>query len=512
MRITNGMIAANTLRNINKAANRMAAANEAVSSNMKIQLASDDPTVATRAVTYRSYVSQVKQYQDNVDSAQGWQKATDDALSDLSDDITTLKTLTNQASSTGTLSDSDLSDIKARVKTLKSDIISLMNTDYSGSYIFGGYSTGEAPYEAVTTTIGDAVTYKGDYLSLGSVISSDISDADIKAFYSANEDKVYDSLSDAAASALSAANTAQAAATADPTSANTALAAKAKATSDALATAVTSYGGTTTLTAAATFAKTDYTALTTAVTAVEGNSGITSSTKLSDAVTSAETAYNTAKTAADADPGNTTLAAAVTSAKTTWDTLASAETTYGSDTTIENASNNALTFSNTLDTAVTDSEQNITYNIGFNSEATVNIEGQDVTGEDSGSNLFDTIQKLQLALDGDTTYKTASLDSSGNVTVTTNTLDLSDLLDEFSTDLERVTVAQAKLGANMNIVDNASDRLDSAYESYKALMTDNENVDTAAAASELTSSEYTYEAALAVGAKVTTKSLIDYIA
>ena len=48
MRITNGMVAENALQNINKAANRMAAASAAVSSNKKIQLASDDPVVATR--------------------------------------------------------------------------------------------------------------------------------------------------------------------------------------------------------------------------------------------------------------------------------------------------------------------------------------------------------------------------------------------------------------------------------------------------------------------------------
>lgn len=512
MRITNGMIAANTLWNINKAANRLATANEAVSSNMKIQLASDDPTVATRAVTYRSYVSQVKQYQDNVDSAQGWQTVTDDALSGLSDDITTLKTLTNTASSTGTISDSDLSDIKARVETLKSDIISLMNTDYSGSYIFGGYSTGKSPYESVTTTIGETVTYKGDYLSLGGVVSSAISDADIKSFYTANTGNVYDSLSGAAASALTAYNTAQAAATADPTTANTALAAKAKATSDALAAAVTSYGSTTTLTDAATAAKTDYTTLTTVVTSY---GSAASTTTLTDAAASALTAYNTAQAAADAAPADTTLAAAATAAKTTSDTLAAAVTSYGSaasTTTLTTVAADALTTSNTLAAAVTNSEQNINYNIGFDSEATVNIEGQDVAGEGTGSNLFDTIEKLLLALNGDTSYKTAGLDSSGNVTVTTNSLDLSDLIDEFTTDLDRVTVAQAKLGANMNTVDTASDRLDSAYEAYKTLMTNNENVDTATAATELTSAEYTYEAALAVGAKVTTKSLIDYIA
>ncbi len=350
MRITNGMIADNTLRNLNKAANRLAAANAAVSSNQKIQLASDDPVVASRAVTYRSYVAQIKQYQDNVDAADGWQTATDDALSSLSDLITTVKTLATQAAS-DTNSEEDLAAIKERIETLRDQAVSLMNTTYAGRYIFGGYSTSEAPYEVVDTDVGTTVTFKGDILSLGGVISADVSDEDIANYYSANADAGYES------------------------------------------------------------------------------SGA----------------------------------------------------------------------------------QNINYNIGFNTTVTVNIEGQNVTGSGSG-NLFDTFAKLLLALDGETSYKTAEADSAGNVTVTTNSLDLSALIDELSANLETVTVAQARLGARMDTVDSVSDRLDDAYTAYTALMTDNEGIDTAAAATELSSAEYTYEAALAVGAKVISKTLIDYIA
>lgn len=450
MRITNGMVAANTLRNINKAANRLADANAAVSSNQKIQLASDDPVVAARAVTYRSYVSQIKQYQDNAQAADAWQTATDDALGDLSDLVTTLKSLTTQASS-DTISDTDLTSIKASVKEGLESAISLMNTTYNGSYIFGGYSTNKAPYEVVSTDIGDTVTFKGDYLSLGGVVSADIDDDDIISYYTSNTDVAYDSLSSAAATALAASNTAASAAAADPT--NVTLAAKATAaqsTSDTLAAAVTTYGG---------------------------------ATNLTDAAAAALTAYTTAKTAADADPANTTLADAATAAKTTSDALSAAANT----------------------------EQDINYNIGFNSEVTVNIEGQNVTGEGT-NNLFNTIAKLLLALDGDTSYKTASLDSSGNVTVTTNSLSLTDLIDEFSSDLSRVTVAQAALGASMDTVTAVTSSLGDAYTAYSTFMSDNEDIDTAAAATELTSAEYTYEAALAVGAKVISKSLIDYIA
>lgn len=352
MRITNNMITASTLRNINDAANRLATANDAVSSQQKIQAASDDPVVATRAVTYRSYVSQIQQYQDNVDAADGWQTATDDALGSLSDVLQSVRELTVQASS-DTCSDEDLADIQTQITTLRDQAVSIMNSSYSGRYIFGGYSTSEAPYEVVNTTIGDTVTFKGDYLGVGGVVSSDISDSDIESFCAANYTSAYDT------------------------------------------------------------------------------------------------------SAAD---------------------------------------------------------ENITYNIGFSNDVAVNIEGQDVTGGDAGTNLFDTFSKLLLALGGATSYKSATTDATtGTTTVTTETLDLSSLLDELDTDYDRITTSQAKLGARMNKVDNASDILSDAYTAYSTLMSDNEDVDAATASTEQTTAEYVYQASLSVGAKVVSKSLIDYL-
>lgn len=505
MRITNGMVAANTLRNINKAANRLAAANAAVASNQKIQRASDDPVIAARAVTYRSYVSQIKQYQDNTEAADGWQTATDDALTELSDLITTVKTLTNEASS-DTCSEANRESIKTRIETLRDQAVTLMNSTYAGRYIFGGYSTDEAPYEVVSTDIGDTVKYKGDYLSLGGVVSADISDDDIKAFYNSNSNSVYNSLSDAAASALNAYTAAQAAADADP--ANTTLADKAaaaKETSDTLALAADIYGDSSNLTMTAAAAKNDYNVLKNAVDTYAGT------TTLSDAASAAQSDYTAAQAAADADPTNTTLADKAATAKETVDTLAMAVSAYGGDMTLTDTAAAAKNVSNTLASAAANTDQDINYNIGFNSEVTVNIEGQDVTGEDTGNNLFDTFSKLLLALDGDTSYKKTGLDSSGNVTVTTEPLDLSDLIDELDTDLSRVTVAQATLGARMNTVSDVSKSLGDAYTAYSTLMSDNENIGTAEAATELSSAEYTYEAALSVGAKAISKTLIDYI-
>ncbi len=352
MRITNNMISASTMRNINQAANRLAEANERVSSQKKISLASDDPVVATRAVTYRSYLAKIAQYKDNAEAASGWQKTTDTALSDLSDVIQNAREVTVQAANSATMNDSDLTAIKDQIAALRDEAISIMNTTYAGRYVFGGYNTSEAPYKLVSTALGDAVTFKGDYLSLGGAVSADNDDADIISFCTDNAGSLY----------------------------------------------------------------------------------------------------------------------------------------------------------------ATTEEQNISYNVGFSSDIAVNIEGQDVIGEGGGSNLFDTFSKLLLALGGDTSYKTASADASGTVTVTTNDLDISSLLGDLDTDYDRLLSSQATLGARMDHVNTVSDSLDDAKTTYTALMSDNEDVDTAEASTEQTTAEYVYQAALSVGAKVITKSLIDYIA
>lgn len=346
MRITNSMMIANTVKNLNNAARRLSEAQDRMSSQKKIQLASDDPVVATRAVKYRNYVSSVEQYQKNVDDVTSWQEVTDTALSDLSDVLTQLRTLTVKASSE-TLTSEDLAAIKEEVLQLRNDAIEIMNTSYAGRYVFAGYDTGEAPYALESTSLGDTVTFKGEYLSPGGVISADLDDADIEAFYSAN---------------------------------------------------------------------TQY------------------------ATTSAE---------------------------------------------------------------------EIRYNIGFNASVTVNTEGQSVIGEGTGTNLFDTIAKLLIGLDGETSYKSAS-GSPATVTETSFTMD--ELLTDLDTDINRVLATQASLGAKMNYVGRIADRLSSDYTTYSTLKSNNEDVDVSEASMEVSTAEYVYEASLSVGAKVITKSLIDYLA
>lgn len=69
----------------------------------------------------------------------------------------------------------------------------------------------------------------------------------------------------------------------------------------------------------------------------------------------------------------------------------------------------------------TGTDQSLKYNIGFNNQIIVNVEGQDVVGTDSANNLFSTFDKLLVALDDKTSYKSISSGTAtGNVTLSSS--------------------------------------------------------------------------------------------
>ena len=179
MRITNSMLVSNTVWNIGKNTERLSEASERQSTQSKISLPSDDPVVATNAVKYRNYVSTVEQYQDNVSNATSWMSVTEGAISDLNDVVQEIRDKTVQAAN-GTQSAQSLSAIKTEITQLKKSAVDILNTSYAGRYVFAGYNTDASPYADTsvsltnadgTTTSVSAVTYKNQYINLGSVVS-----------------------------------------------------------------------------------------------------------------------------------------------------------------------------------------------------------------------------------------------------------------------------------------------------------------------------------------------------
>jgi len=190
MRITNSMMIRNTIKNINNNLTKLSKLQTQASSQSKIQVPSDDPVAAARSLKLKSYFADIKQKQKNAEDAASWMEYSDSALEQIGDILATIRELTVEAANSGSLTDDDRNKIKTEIKELVNGIIDIANSSYAGRYIFAGYNTDEAPFEIVSTDVGDKVMYNGKFLSLGGPVSASISDSDLITFYMENMDKI----------------------------------------------------------------------------------------------------------------------------------------------------------------------------------------------------------------------------------------------------------------------------------------------------------------------------------
>ena len=471
MRITNNMMFDSSIRNLNNNLQRLSDAQTKYSTQSKIQVPSDDPVIATRAIKYRDYVSDVEQYQKNTSDATSWMQVTDDALQGVADYMTRLKDLVvNGANDTNsTASKAAISD---EIKEIRKGIVDTMNTSYAGRYVFAGYNTDEPPYKLVTETIGDAtavpstltnvdkVLYKGQSLSVGGPVSTSVADSAILSSCNGNIAKTAPKYTGLGSWNLTV----------------------------------------------------DGTNYTVDLSGVTGATPAVALSKLQDAVDAAKDSSGTALgagklTVSVADSGCLQLAI------------------NAGVTTVKAGPQSDLGFAPTYIAGTT--AQDISYHVSNGSEVRVNVEGQNVIGwsgdsanggyTSAGTNLFDTLDKILIGLSGESSYKVAT--NSGGVwsvqtlpaSAQTSSQLISSCLDELETDLDRIAKSQSELGARMNYVDSTDSRLASNEITFTKLQSNNEDIDVAKASVEVSSAQSVYEAALSVTAKVTKASLVDYL-
>ena len=140
MRITNNMMIANMITNLGNNQTRLSGYQNQLDTGKKIQVPSDDPVVAARALKLRTDVAQVEQYQKNIKDAGSWLDATDEALSKMGDVLKKARELSVQAAN-GTNTQEETQKIGLELKQLKAQMIHLSNSTYAGRYIFSGFKT-----------------------------------------------------------------------------------------------------------------------------------------------------------------------------------------------------------------------------------------------------------------------------------------------------------------------------------------------------------------------------------
>jgi flagellar hook-associated protein 3 FlgL len=150
MRITQGILTNNALRNLSNSYKNMDVYSQQLSTGKKITRPSQDPVVAMKGVGYRGNLIEIEQYNRNISEAFTWMEAADDALDKGNAALQRMRELTiNAANETNTSESREA--IVAEMKELKNHLASIGNTKAGDKYIFNGKKTEQTPVELPNT-------------------------------------------------------------------------------------------------------------------------------------------------------------------------------------------------------------------------------------------------------------------------------------------------------------------------------------------------------------------------
>lgn len=152
MRVTQGMIATNSLRHLSQSYSNMGKYQDQLATGKKINRPSDDPVVAIKGMYYRSNLTEVEQYKRNLNEAYQWMESSEAGIDHATQVMQRVRELVVQGQN-GTNSPSDLKAIAVEIGQLKEDIANVANTQVAGRYIFNGTKTDSAPVTITDGTI-----------------------------------------------------------------------------------------------------------------------------------------------------------------------------------------------------------------------------------------------------------------------------------------------------------------------------------------------------------------------
>lgn len=192
MRVTNGMLITNMMRNYNRNLVRMEDLQNQLATGQRIRRPSDDPVNASKTLKLRSDLSTNEQYLRNIDNGISWLNITETALRDIGDSLQRARELTVRASS-HTMNADNRAAVADEIEQIQRHILQVSNSTYAGRHIFAGHRT---DYPAFSQAAG-AITFNGNAgeivfeVSLGSRIPVNVSGGpsglDLEGLYSTLE-------------------------------------------------------------------------------------------------------------------------------------------------------------------------------------------------------------------------------------------------------------------------------------------------------------------------------------
>jgi flagellar hook-associated protein 3 FlgL len=145
-RITTSMVQRNVLADLNSISAKLTRTQLKAASGKEISRPSDDPFNTSRAMALRQSLAATRQYQATVEDAMGWQDASEQALSSITDAVRRARDLLVQGgsdTSDQTSRDAIAAELEQIIESIKQDA----NASYRGSFLFAGAMTSQRPYE-----------------------------------------------------------------------------------------------------------------------------------------------------------------------------------------------------------------------------------------------------------------------------------------------------------------------------------------------------------------------------
>lgn len=131
-----------------------------ISSGQSVTVPSDNPAAAAELVQNAAGTSAADQFLRSIGSIQGEVSSADSTLNSVATALQRAISLGVEGAN-GTLNSSDRAAIATEVQGIQSQLISLANLSYQGSYVFAGTANQSPPY-VLDPTSSSGVTYNGN--------------------------------------------------------------------------------------------------------------------------------------------------------------------------------------------------------------------------------------------------------------------------------------------------------------------------------------------------------------
>lgn len=155
MRVSDKMQFEQVKTNISKNRQQMADLQNQAATQKRVTKPSDDPLAASRVLSNRIDLQGLKQFSKNLNYARTFLEYTDQSLGDMSELVMRAKELALSQSNDGSGNEESRRVVATEIQQLYAQLVSIGNRKIGDRYIFGGFKTQNAPFDAEGRYFGD---------------------------------------------------------------------------------------------------------------------------------------------------------------------------------------------------------------------------------------------------------------------------------------------------------------------------------------------------------------------